>query len=282
MDADDAFNPAAAPARLFCGGPEQVELFEIWGSHEFMISTCCEHLHASVVQEMADDPEWGRALLRRLGAEEIMGVPLRRLADDGVGGLVLDWQLRTRPVRFTAARDFVRHHHAHCTAPAAWRFGQAILNGGTMLGVVMVGNPVAPALNGRGTVEVNRLCIRRDIPRVLAWNAASQLYGWAAREAARQGWTHIITYTRADEDGISVRAAGWQQEARIRGRGWHSSRRARSNTNAWVDKIRWGKPLKSAATRRKESCRAPSTNHADSLSRALFGYGPSGADRLAL
>jgi hypothetical protein len=113
-----------------------------------------------------------------------------------------------------------------------------------MLGTVIVGNPVAPAFNGRGTLEVNRLCIRRDLPRALAWNAASMLYGWSAREAERRGWSHIITYTRADEEGTSVRAAGWQQEATVRGRGWHSSRRYRSNTNAWIDKVRWGKPLR--------------------------------------
>ena len=70
------------------------------------------------------------------------------------------------------------------------------------------------------------------------------LYGWGAREAERRGWTHIVTYTRADEDGTSLRAAGWVQESRVRGRGWHSTRRRRSNTNGWIDKTRWGKALR--------------------------------------
>ena len=128
-------------------------------------------------------------------------------------GVVLDWQLQHRPVSFPVARSFVRRHHAHCNPPVTWRFGQSVFNGHTMLGVIMVGNPVAPALNGRGILEVNRLCIRRDLPRALAWNAASMLYGWGAREAERRGWTHIVTYTRADEDGTSLRAAGWVQES---------------------------------------------------------------------
>jgi hypothetical protein len=232
-----------------------------------MIETCCEHLHETVVSEMAEDREWARSLLRRIGAEEVMGQPLRRLADDGGCGLVLDWQLRVRDVTFATARDFVARHHRHCRPPTAWRFGASIFNGRTMLGTVIVGNPVAPAFNGRGTLEVNRLCIRRDVPRALAWNAASMLYGWSARGAERRGWSHIITYTRADEEeqfrcrlarvdphiitytradeeGTSVRAAGWQQEATVRGRGWHSGRRRRANTNAWIDKVRWGKPLK--------------------------------------
>lgn len=62
-----------------------------------------------------------------------------------------------------------------------------------------------------------------------------------AREAARQGWTKIITYTHEDEPGTSLRAAGWEQEHKIRGRGWHSRSRARSNTNGWIDKVRWSK-----------------------------------------
>jgi len=48
---------------------------------------------------------------------------------------------------------------------------------------------------------------------------------------------------RSDEDGASLRASGWVPEATVRGRGWHSARRARSNTNALVDKVRWGRAL---------------------------------------
>jgi hypothetical protein len=69
------------------------------------------------------------------------------------------------------------------------------------------------------------------------------LYGWSAREAERRGWSRIVTYTRADEDGGSLIAAGWTPEATVRGRGWHSGRRARANRNAFIDKTRWGKAL---------------------------------------
>lgn len=128
--------------------------------------------------------------------------------------------------------------------PITWRFGTSVRNGHTTIGVVTAGNLVARAFNGRGIVEVNRLCFRRDILRALAWSAASMLYGWSAREAQRQGFTRIITYTTADEDSTSVKAAGWKQEAAVRGRGGHSYRRDRSNRNGWIDKIRWGKSLR--------------------------------------
>ena len=90
------------------------------------------------------------------------------MAETGCGQLLLDWKLEIRPVSFAAAAGFVRRHHVHNAAPVAWRYGAAIANGPTrLLGVVMVGNSVARGLMGRGTAEVNRLCIRRDVPRVL-------------------------------------------------------------------------------------------------------------------
>lgn len=122
-----------------------------------------------------------------------------------------------------------------------WRFHNAVFNGTTLIGVAVVGNPVAPALMRRGILEVNRLCVRRDTPAALRWNAASMLYGWCAREAERRGWQKIITYTRADEPGTSLEASGWKREATVRGRGWHNSRRRRSNRNSWIDKVRWSR-----------------------------------------
>jgi hypothetical protein len=242
MSAASTSSPAG-PQCLFCGKPERVDIFEIWSSHEFMLEACCEGLHETVVREMADDPAWARALLKRLGVEDFTGHRLRRLADDGCCGMVLDWHLELRDIGFGLARRFIDRHHAHCAAPVTWRFGQACWNGASMIGVVSVGNPVARALCRQGALEVNRLCIRRDIPRALAWNAASMLYGWSAREAERRGWSRIVTYTRADEDGGSLVAAGWTPEATVHGRGWHSGRRTRANRNAFIDKTRWGKAL---------------------------------------
>ena len=62
--------PLAEPVLCsFCGEPELVELFEMWG-HEFMWETCCESLHHSLVEEVNADPAWGvsccAGLARRL------------------------------------------------------------------------------------------------------------------------------------------------------------------------------------------------------------------------
>lgn len=246
-------SPSAPVLCCFCGEPEVVELFEIWG-HEFMWETCCPSLHESLCQQVADDPAWGRELLRRIGAEAFTGHQLRRLADDDVGSLVLDWQLRVQPIAFRAACAFVRAHHTHCGPPVTARFSLSALNGATLLGVAMTGNPVARAFMGRGIVEVNRLCVRRDVPAALRWNAASLLLGRAAREAEHRGFQRIVTYIRSDEAGTSLRAAGWVPESTVRGRSWHSARRSRSNTNAHIDKVRWSRTLR-PKQERPASCR---------------------------
>lgn len=231
------------PLCWFCGEPEVLEIHEIW-QHDFMLDTCCSELLETVSAEMQHDPGWARDLLRRLGAEALTGQRLRRVCDGQGGVPMLDYKLQVRPVAFRDACAFVRRHHSHCGPPVAWRGGAAVFNGAhSMPGVVMVGNPVARALNGRGIAEVNRLCVRRDLAPMLTRDACSTLYAAAARWAARAGFTRLVTYTRADENGASLRASGWVPETTVRGRGWHSARRARSNTNALVDKIRWGRAL---------------------------------------
>lgn len=265
--------PLSATLCPFCGEPEQVELFEVWSDHNFTIECCCEGRFQVVTREMADDPAWARSFLQSLGVEEAIGHRLRRLADDGCCGMVLDWQLNLRDVTFAVARRFVRLHHRHCRPPVAWRFGKSVWNGPTMIGVFMAGNPVAPGLCGRNTLEVNRLCVRRDVPRALAWNGASKLLASAAREAERRGWSHIVTYTRSDESGVSLRASGWTQEAVVRGRGWHSGRRRRSNRNGFIDKVRWGKALRPRRLVPQQATeRATPPSHESIFRHALFAH----------
>ena len=238
----------ARPTCMFCGGEEALGIGDIWTDHAFTLDACCEGLLERVSADMQHDPGWARGLLRQLGAEELTGQRLRRVCDGEGGVPLLDYKLQVRPVTFAVACAFVRRHHAHCGPPVAWRTGIAAWNGAhTMLGVAMVGNPVARAFNGRGTVEVNRLCVRRDLAPMLARDACSTLYAAAGRWAEAAGFARIITYTHADEGGASLRAVGWVPEASVRGRGWHSARRPRSNANALVDKTRWAHTLRPRA-----------------------------------
>jgi len=236
------------PVCPFCGETEVLEVFDIFSDRSVMFETCCEMLHESVSIELSEaaleprarsGPKWVRKLV-----EDAVGIPLRRLADHD-GHLILDYSLEIRPVAQLDAKTFIREHHEHCSKPpAGWKFGAAIWNGNLQIGVMMVGRPVSRMIDQKkDTLEVNRLCLNRGLPDPLRWNACSQLYSYAAREAEARGYGHIITYLRDDEDGTSVKAAGWVAETDSAGGDWAREGRPRESQNTGR-KIRWGKKLK--------------------------------------
>jgi len=193
-----------------------------------------------------DDPAWARDLLRRLGAELLTGQRLRRVCDDAGTVTMLDYKLEVRPISFRDAARFVARHHTHCGPPVMHRFSLGVWNGRwSLMGVAIVGNPVAQALMGRNLVEANRVCVRRDTEPMLRDGCCSKLYAAAAQAAEKAGFSKIISYVRADESGVSLRAANWTREADVPARGWHSTRRPRSNgNNAFVAKVRWSRTLR--------------------------------------
>ena len=241
----DTSDPAR-PICWFCGDPEMLEIGDIWTDGTYVLDTCCPALLERIGADMADDPAWGRDLLRRLGAELLTGQRLRRVCDDTGTITMLDYKLEVRPISFRDAARFVAQHHIHCGPPLMHRFSFGVWNGRwSLMGVAMVGNPVARALMGRNLVEVLRVCVRRDTEPMLRDGCCSKLYAAAARASERAGFSKVISYTRADEDGASIRAAGWVRESEVPARGWHSASRRRSNgNNAFVAKVRWSRTLR--------------------------------------
>jgi hypothetical protein len=223
---------------LHCGQPERAELFEVWSPREFLMETCCDGFHEAVNDFLAEDPKTAGAWLNKIAAGVIP--PVRRVLDAG-SQLVLDYNIGIADVGWRDAKALVAQHHRHCPPPAGWRFGAAVRNGPEVIGVAMVGRPGARGYDPAKVVEVNRLCVREDITEGLSWNACSMLYGWAAREAKRRGYFKIITYTRADEPGTTLRAAGWTLEARVKGRSWNTPSRPRSDKSEVIDKFRWAR-----------------------------------------
>jgi len=225
----------------WCGDPALVEIFEAWG-HEVMFETCCAARLEAVSDILAGDAREAAEHLRALGVEDLLGGRLRGFSTQGPG-FELDFQLSVRPVRFAVARSFVLTHHHHCRPPAGWRFGLGCWNGPTLVGVAMVGRPVARMLDASRIVEVNRLCIDRTLSDALRRNAASKLLGAAAREARRRGFARIITYTLERESGASLRAAGWTAEHRSPGGIWSRPSRGRGSSGPTDPKIRWARAL---------------------------------------
>ena len=143
--------------------------------------------------------------------------------------------IELRPISQADAFAFIRQHHRHHSVPvgALWWHG-AHDDDGVLIGVAIVGRPVARRLDDGLTVEVTRLCTNG------AHNACSMLYGAARRVAMDKGYRRVITYTLPEEGGASLRAAGWDYLGRTPGKSWSVKSRPREDKHPLGEKDRWG------------------------------------------
>jgi hypothetical protein len=141
------------------------------------------------------------------------------------------------PVSFREACDFITTHHRHNRAPRGHSVGVAA--DGRLVGVAMVGRPIARHYDDGLTLEVNRTAT--DGTR----HANSMLYGAAWRAAKALGYRRLITYTQKGEPGSSLRAAGWQVLAERPPRdGWTTPARPRvEHGTAYQQRTLWGAAL---------------------------------------
>jgi hypothetical protein len=140
------------------------------------------------------------------------------------------------PVRFADARGFCAEHHRNHGPPTGHIFSVGVADeSGTLVGVAMVGRPVAASFDNGHTLEVNRTAT--DGTR----NANSMLYGAAWRAAKALGYSRLITYTQQGESGASLRAAGWRVIADRPARGsWDTpSRRRDDHGTAGIPRMLW-------------------------------------------
>lgn len=153
---------------------------------------------------------------------------------------------RTEPRRMTLqlvplrnwrdATGFVGMWHRHHKPPIGylWAHGVATEDG-VLVGVAIVGRPVAGAFDDGRTVEVTRTATDGHP------NANSMLYGAVARAAFAKGYRRVVTYTQDGESGASLRAAGYRVVAqRPPRRGWDTPSRPRTgNGNDGVARTLW-------------------------------------------
>ena len=132
--------------------------------------------------------------------------------------------LQLVPVTFDEACGFVAMWHRHHHPPVGHKFSLGVADGTTLVGVAMVGRPVARAYDDGRTLEVNRTAT--DGTR----NANSMLYAAAWKVTRNLGYRRLITYTQREETGTSLRAAGWRIVAERPARpGWSVPSRPRQD-----------------------------------------------------
>ncbi|ARC90355.1 XF1762 family protein [Rhodovulum sp. MB263] len=131
-------------------------------------------------------------------------------------------KLRSIPLTLSDANAFVAHHHRHHPPVVGHKFSIGATISGELVGIVIVGRPVARHRDDGVTLEVTRLCTGGTR------NACSFLYGRASRAAFALGYRRIGTYTLPDEGGASLRAAGWHLIGEAGGGEWSTPSRLRA------------------------------------------------------
>lgn len=140
-------------------------------------------------------------------------------------------KLVAAPISFSDAAEFVRLHHRHHTPPVVHKFSIAAMDGGDLVGVVIVGRPVARRRDDGMTLEVTRLCSTGGK------NVCSFLYGAAARAAFALGYRRIGTFILKREPGTSLAAAGWKLIGETPGRSWSVPSRPRADKHPIEPKL---------------------------------------------
>lgn len=132
-------------------------------------------------------------------------------------------KLRHVRVKLPEANAFVSEHHRHHKPVVGHLFSIGAVIGDKLVGVAIVGRPVARMRDDGLTAEVTRLCT--DGTR----NACSFLYGASARAAFALGFKRIGTYILASETGGTLNAAGWRMIGQTAGGSWTRPSRGRDD-----------------------------------------------------
>lgn len=142
--------------------------------------------------------------------------------------------LKLKPITLRETNAFVALAHRHHKPARGHKLSIGATLDGKLVGVAMLGRPVARMADDGFTAEVIRLATDGTD------NVCSFLYGACARAAKAQGYTKIQTYILDSEPGVSLKASGWTMEAKVRGRDWNNGNKTGRRTDQPMDdKTRW-------------------------------------------
>ena len=144
------------------------------------------------------------------------------------------------PITFKEANEYVKQYHRHHKPVVGCKFCLACSDDCGIVGVAIVGRPVARSLDDGRTLEVNRCCTNGTK------NACSILYAAAWRAARSLGYLRVITYILASETGSSLRASGYREVGSVKGREWTCKSRLRKEAGVFQreDKLRFERGAK--------------------------------------
>jgi len=142
------------------------------------------------------------------------------------------------PMTLSEAIRFVGSFHRHNKPPRGGLFAVGCSDGKNLVGVAIVGRPVARALDNGETAEVIRCCVVEGSQK----GTCSFLYSRCWQAARALGWSKLVTYTLQSESGASLRGAGWRVVAELKPRkenGWQSRPGREWQEVVGQAKLRW-------------------------------------------
>lgn len=139
------------------------------------------------------------------------------------------------PINFDEANAFISKFHRHHKPMQGCKFCVAVSDDEKVVGVAIVGRPVARMLDNGWTLEVNRCCT--DGTK----NACSMLYSASWKATKALGYQRLITYTLPEEGGASLRASNWKCLGLKGGGNWNVRSRPRVDTDELLrgQKLLW-------------------------------------------
>lgn len=155
--------------------------------------------------------------------------------------------LRLRPwtVKRADALAFVSSVHRRRPKVQGAMWCVSVRDESEIVGVALVGWPSRMHSND----EIDTLCVLRvaakpdrDDPTKGIKNVCSMLYGACWKAARAMGAESMVTFTDLDENGVSLRAAGWIEDGVTSGGEWSRVKRPRNKAVNAEPKRRWWAP----------------------------------------
>ena len=150
-------------------------------------------------------------------------------------------ELSIIPLSLKEANEFVTKYHRHNKKCAGHKFSIGAVYKNEIVGVVIVGRPVARKLDDRFTLEINRNCVLDTAPK----GTCSFLYSRAIKIWQTMGGKKIITYTLETESGSSLKAVNFNKETTEqtfkKNTGWTTRTNRIWQEVQATPRIRWGK-----------------------------------------
>ena len=140
------------------------------------------------------------------------------------------------PISLKNANSFVTMYHRHNKRVTGHKFSLGLMHDDELIGVAIVGRPIARLLDTGDNLEILRVCIKPGAQK----GANSKLYARCRRIGQLMGFKKIITYTLETESQSSLKAVGARIDGKTKPQEWSRKSRKRESQSIYKQKkIRW-------------------------------------------